>query len=362
MNKRILIISCFVVCALISCEKNPGITNGSSSSTDTPADKEEKVLVKPAQADISKRVHLTFAVGSSGQKTTYDANNNDILWSAGDQLQMYSTQPLDGTYDHSLFNLSSKDSGGGMKYAMFEGDIVPGDHYFSFYPSIESSDSNVIFDTENCVVDNSDAIFEYSLLNTQFYRSGSFNTRALPTVAHTTDKDNFIFTHLCAILEIWVKTLSQPVQVNSITLSADNQELYPLCGKYRVEYSGGGEKWSVPEYIGNLDDEDFTIYMEDIDETIEPEEYTKFYFVIPATDLLDENDAITLTCLISSTEGTYLNIKSIPLNKLANKKILPGDHIGFKVDADFSKDWQTMVLVKEIIKDWPDIVPDPTEY
>lgn len=336
-----------------SCKKGVGEPVGPDSGGDIVS-----TIIPSAPADATKRVHLIFSTNSaSGKKTSVASNQKDILWSEHDKLEVYSTQTSVDEFDHNSFALIDKDAKGGKITASFEGDLVPSDNgnYFAFYPAPGNAGASAIFDAVNSIASDKEAVFDYTLKNTIAYKDGSFATNALPTVAYSNSSKAFKFKHLCALLEIRIKTTSETTTIQDMTISSSD-DFYPLCGKYSVSYNG--TEWSGAEYKGDYDEADYKLYMNDINQSVNDKKFKSFWFVIPTANR-DNADTAELTCTINTEDCRIVEVKSL-LTILS--QIAAGDHLVWSVDIEFSKDWKTMVIRKEITKDWPDLIPDPTEY
>ena len=119
---------------------------------------------------------------TSDTRTEIDANN-DLVWSDGDMIKVYTAAKAGATFTIS--------GGQGTTEATFNGTLEASESYTAIYPA-----TNVDV--------NTDGNIEFQLSGTQTFVNGNFTTDLYPMYATSTD-GNFTFHSPCGILALQLK-------------------------------------------------------------------------------------------------------------------------------------------------------------
>lgn len=195
MKKRV-IVCLLSSAALFSCQKNE--------------------ISIPIQEDVEVYASME---GMAKTKTILDENNN-VLWSSGDQLTIFKKNTLGLKYQ-VIEDYVGKNYGG-FSRVLSEGDdnVYAGvalDHWIVYYPysdgiSCSKADSNEPV--------KSYELTGISLPPEQLYVSGSFSNGVFPMVAVSED-NNIVFKNVCGGIKLQLKGTQK---VTSITLQGKNSE------------------------------------------------------------------------------------------------------------------------------------------
>lgn len=276
--------------------------------------------------DETKLIPMTFtAVGESCSRTELQPDNNNVFWSPGDCICVFTKDEKEYKFVTDIDKVSPT--------ASFHGEIEESDTYIAFYPYPKSSDHTLsLYDNE----------LAFYVPTEQKAVNGGFDTSLNPSFAVSDSKNRLLFRNLCCLMKF---TFTGEVleEVRKISITANNNMPLSQIADYDLETKVCACRSKIAAYPSTLVSDNF-------------KNGGTYYFVIPPFEGALENGFKISFYNESGVEVWSKRTKSnIPITA---GKILNMGTLEVKKDVNYeiAEDGTYLVYKASGLKAWADHV------